>query len=80
MSQSWRRHTINLSRNVEALIHERDLSWCAVARAAGVDTRVIYRLRDEPHRYNVMLGTASKIADALNIPLGELIEDPQDYG
>ena len=60
-----------VGQNVRRLRKERDLLQEELAGRAGVSDQTIRNV--EAGRYNTKLETLSKIAAALNVPLGDLL-------
>lgn len=63
---------IRLRNNIESLIEDRETTWTAMGRAAGLSTSMITHIRHL--KSTPSLVTLSKIADALEVSIGDLVE------
>jgi len=61
---------------VREIAEQKGFNQSSLSRAANVDFKTVKRLFRDPYR-DVALSTAVKIAWALNVPLGDLIEVSQ---
>ncbi len=63
---------LQLKQNIESLIEDRETTWTAMGRAADLSTSMITHLRHL--KSTPSLVTLSKIAEALEVSVSELVE------
>ena len=64
-------HT-TLRDNIESLIEEQEITWTSMGRAADLSTSMVTHIRHL--KSTPSLVTLSKIADALDVSISELVD------
>ena len=63
---------ITLKSNIESLLNDQELTWTSMGRAADLSTSMITNIRHL--KSTPSLVTLSKIADALDVSVSDLVE------